>query len=62
MLAGGVDGRQQPRPERRRSAATSQRGIAADERIERAGLGQALEHALVDEPQVEILAERVRAT
>ena len=29
------------------------------ERVERAGLDQAFEHALVDEPQVDVLAERV---
>ena len=35
-------------------------GDAGRERIERAGLDQALEHALVEQPQVEILAERVQ--
>ena len=59
VLAGRVDRREQPRPQRRRRQRLRS-GVPSDERVERAGLDEALEHALVDEPQIEILAERVQ--
>ena len=59
VLARRVDRRHQPRPQRRRRQ-RRRAPVSARERIERAGLDQALEHALVDQPQIEILAERVQ--
>ena len=57
VLAGRVDGGQEPRPQLQRRQALVLG--ARRERVERAGLDQALEHALVDQPQIEILAQRV---
>ena len=54
VLARDVDGRHQPRSHFARMARD-----AAGQGIERAGLRQALEDALVEEPQVEILAQRL---
>jgi hypothetical protein len=59
VLAGRVNRCEQSRPGRGRRQ-TGQRGIGLRETIERAGFDQALEHALVGQPQIEILAERVQ--
>ena len=53
MLARRIDRRHQPRPQ----IARSHRRVRRD-RIECAGLHQALEHTLVHEPQIELFAER----
>ena len=46
----------------RRGASRTARCCSRRERVERAGLDQALEHPLVDQPQVDVLAQRVAAS
>src|SRR5262249_50413571 len=58
VLARRIDCRHQARAERRRRQRLVRR--AAGERIAGARFDQALEHTLVEEPQVEILAQRVQ--
>ena len=53
VLERPIDGGEEPRPPHRGGS------MPAAQRIERAGLDQALQHALVDEPQIGVLAERV---
>ena len=45
---------------RRRGSSTSPCASRWHERVERAGLHQALQHALVDQPQIELIAQHVQ--
>ncbi len=53
-----IDRGEKPRPQFARRQRRQLR-VASAERVERAGLDQALERPFVDQPQIEILAERV---
>ena len=58
VLAGRVDRGEEPRPERRATAAA--RGVGRASESNAPAFDEALEHALVDQAQIEILAERVQ--